>query len=183
MKLLFLALACALFVATSSFAGPILNNNDIVTASTLEYDLDGLELWTIPQEERAQTTEQFTNKCLQTIPNLFKERLGILRMNLQDFSYNTSIISKKFPRHGTQIVCRTKVKILSPNVYKFKFDYSKIISERPYETCKAMVEELDTQVEQLSLFDRRVYFQIKTVRNNQLSYEKCQVLAIKLATK
>lgn len=173
------ALIClGLFATLTSFAQPIISNNDINNSKSLQYDIDGVEMWTIPQAEQTTALENFKFKCSETIPAKFAERISFLSADAQDFEYTTKITTKVYRGLGTQHICRVKVNILSTHKYYFGFDYSKIISVNPYDTCKAMVAELDTQVLEKNLFDRRAYFELGITNNNETYYKKCQVLAI-----
>lgn len=161
-----------------ALAAPIINNNDVVKPYSLAYDVDGVEMWTIPPAQRTETLENFTQKCLTEIPDLFRIRIQTLGMSPEDFKYSTKILSKSY-RSGTQYICRTSVELLNKK-NMFKFDYSKIYKENPYETCKNIVRDMDTRVSELNLFDRRVYFEITPISSSEVRYDKCQVLAIKL---
>jgi hypothetical protein len=173
----------------SAFAGNVLkiNNNDILTKNFLQYDVDGIEMWNIHPEEQESALVAFKNKCEREIPERFNIRLAELNLISEDFQMATSIETKTYRRVGDHHICRTTVNINPDSNYVFDFDYSKIyrklFRKDVYEDCKGLVSELDKNVQELTLFDRRAYFDSLIPKEGDIDYLRCQVLAIKIQRK
>lgn len=173
----------------STLAGNIikLNHNDVMKPNLLQYDVEGIEMWNIEAPEQEAALAAFNKKCSEEIPARFADRLSEINVDAEDFQMSTSIVTKTYKRFGDHHICRAEVKIIPESKYAFEFDYSKIFRKLfrkdVYQDCKGLVAELDGQVKELNLVDRRAYFEAIVPKEGQIEFVKCQVLGIKVGPK
>lgn len=173
----------------SALAGNMikLNHNDVLKPNLLQYDVEGIEMWNIKAEEQESALAAFNKKCSEEIPARFGARLNEINVDAEDFEMTTSVRTKTYKRLGDHHICRAEVKVIPESKYQFVFDYSKIyrklFREDVYQDCKGLVAELDGQVRELNLFDRRAYFDAIVPKEGEIEFVKCQVLGIKVGTR
>jgi hypothetical protein len=178
-----------LSTSLSALAGNVikLNHNDVLTPNLIQYDVDGIEMWNIKAEDQEAALTAFSKKCSQEIPARFSARLSELSVDAEDFNMTTSVETKTYRRFGDHHICRAEVKIIPESKYAFEFDYSKIyrklFREDVYQDCKGLVTELDGQVSELNLLDRRAYFDAIVPKEGEIEFVKCQILGIKVGYK
>lgn len=181
----FLVLSSALTATAGSVFK--LNQNDVMKPNLLQYDVEGIEMWNIPVEEREAALAAFSKKCSEEIPSRFGVRLSEINVDAEDFQMSTSIQTKTYKRFGDHHICRAVVTVIPESKYAFEFDYSKIYRKLfradVYQDCKGLVAELDGQVKELNLFDRRAYFEAIVPKDGEIEFVKCQVLGIKVGAK
>lgn len=182
----------ALLVLSSTLtatAGSVfkLNHDDVLEPNLLQYDVEGIEMWNINAEEQEAALAAFNKKCSEEIPARFGARLSEINVDAEDFTMTTSVKTKTYRRLGDHHICRAEVKIIPESKYAFEFDYSKIYRKLfradVYQDCKGLVAELDGQVRELNLFDRRAYFDAIVPKEGEIEFVKCQVLGISVGAK
>lgn len=168
-KLSFTLCALLLTLATTAFAQ---SNNDIYTFVKLSYEVDGMDVWELPeprtQEQVSHTIKTFKDRCAVEVPKIYYARIAALGLNADDFDVVTSSYKFYYRGYGDSHRCRMTAQIKKRDFYSFKTtktDYYTDTNTTPaFERCKEIRDDLDLRASEINLFDRII--QIEWGRRN-----------------
>lgn len=173
-----------LLASTFSFSQNI-QHGDILKKNSLTLNVDGIELWDIPVNERETAIKDFTEKCTNEIPQRTQDHAELLEASHSFFAYNAldidhQVITMEHRGFGTQLICRASIKTNSEALFHFAFEYSEIFSNRngTEEICRERIQDIDATSVQEAVLTRRAYFTYGYDRAGNVIFPKCQTLKI-----
>lgn len=173
-----------LFTSTLSFSQQI-QYGDILKKNSLIMNVDGIELWDIPVEEREMAINTFTEKCLVEIPNRTFDQANDLEVSHPFFNYRAldtdyKVVYTTYRGFGTQLTCRATITTNKLAQFHFTFEYSQIFSDRngTEQICRDQITDIDATSVVDGVLIRRAYFAYSQDRNGNVFFPKCQTLKV-----
>lgn len=162
----------------------IIQHDDLLQKDLLILNLDGLEIWDVPQSERVQRLEAFTNKCQNEISLRNATHAEELAMS-HDFFHPNDLVTKyevikNRTSYGDQYFCRGTISIKAKSPFYFSFKYSEIYSDPngTEELCRMKISEIDQTAIENRVYTRRAYFVYAQDRRGNPYFPKCQTLKV-----
>ncbi len=167
-----------------------IQNDDIIKKKSLTINVDGLELWDIPLEQREQARQDFVVKCYEEIPARSTNHYLAVEaqsefFNFHDIHTTYNVVEKRYRNLGTQLICRNMIQTTRTSGVYFDADYSEVYSDRngTMELCKEKIAQIDATAAQNGVLTRRAYFTYSRDRDGNVTFPKCQTLTIFLKRK